>query len=42
MATQKKYVMEIMLLMVHIIKGHTAKAALILQKVWYYREAACI
>lgn len=39
LATQKEYIMEAMLLLVEIIKGHRAKAALILQNVWYYREA---
>lgn len=34
--------MEAMLLMVEILKGHRAKAALILQNVWLYREAAHI
>lgn len=42
LATQKQYIMEIMLLMVQIIKGHTVNAALILKKVWCYREAASI
>lgn len=42
LATQKQYITEIMLLMVQIIKGHTVNAALILKKVWCYREAASI
>lgn len=42
LATQKECILEAMPLMVEIIKGHRAKAALILQNVWCYREAAHI
>lgn len=42
LATQKEYITEAPLLMGEIRKGHRAKATLILQNGWRYREAAHI